>query len=152
MINKLAEGMNLLAITVWVGCLWAIGYLAVPVLFQTLPDKMLAGVLAGKMFSLVAYVGIFCAGYLLLQGVNQYGRAMIKQSVFRLVVGMLLLTLLGQFGIQPIMTELKAQSFPLDVMHSAYADRFKKLHGIASLLYLVQSLLGVLLVLKTNRC
>jgi len=32
-----------LAATAWVGGQWAIGYLAIPVLFLTLPDKMLAG-------------------------------------------------------------------------------------------------------------
>ena len=36
------------------GGLWAIGYLAAPVLFASLGDKMLAGMLAGKMFTWIA--------------------------------------------------------------------------------------------------
>jgi len=34
--------------------------------------------------------------------------------------------------------DLKAQALPTDVMHSAFADRFRMLHGVSSILYLVQ--------------
>jgi hypothetical protein len=149
--KKFADSMALLAITAWVGGLWSIGFVAVPVLFQTMPDRMLAGLLAGKMFTLVAYIGIVSAGYLLTYHLNASGRTAFKQTVFRVVVVMLLLTMVGQFGIQPIMTDLKAQALPADVMHSVFADRFKMLHGVSSILYLVQSLLGVVLVLKAGR-
>ena len=151
MMKKIADAMALLSITAWVGGLWGIGYVAVPVLFQTLPDRMLAGMLAGKMFTLVAYIGIACACYLLFYFFKASGRAVLGQTVFRVVVVMLLLSIVGQFGIQPIMADLKAQALPSDIMHSAFADRFKMLHGVSSILYLVQSLLGVFLVLKTRR-
>lgn len=49
------------------------------------------------------------------------------------------------------MTDLKLQALPLDVMHSAFADRFKMLHGMSGIAYLIESLLGVFLVLKTHR-
>ncbi len=150
--KKFADGMALLAVTIWVGGLWGIGYVAVPVLFQTLPDKMLAGLLAGKMFALVAWIGIASACYLLAYQLNASGKAALGQSVFRIVVAMLLLAMVMQFGIQPIMADLKAQALPADVMHSAFADRFKMLHGVSSILYLVQSLLGAVLVLKARRC
>jgi hypothetical protein len=63
----------------------------------------------------------------------------------------LLLTVILQFGIQPIMADLKAQALPLDVMHSEFADRFKMLHGVSSVFYLIESLLGAFLVIKTHR-
>jgi len=150
--KKIADGAALLALTAWVGGLWGIGYVAVPVLFQTLPDRMLAGLLAGKMFALVAYIGIASACYLLAYHLNASGREALRQAVFRAIVVMLLLTLTGQFGIQPIMVDLKAQALPADVMHSAFADRFRMLHGVSSILYLLQSLLGAFLVLKVRRC
>jgi hypothetical protein len=56
-----------------------------------------------------------------------------------------------QFGIQPVMTNLKLEALPLDVMHSTFAEQFKMLHGVSSIFYLVQSLLGVFLVIKTQR-
>jgi hypothetical protein len=148
--RKFADGLAFLAVTAWVGSLWGIGYVAVPVLFQTLPDRMLAGLLAGKMFALVAYIGIASACYLLAYHLNASGKAAFRQTVFRVIVVMLMLTMIGQFGIQPIMTDLKAQALPADVMHSAFADQFRMLHGVSSISYLVQSLLGALLVLKAS--
>jgi hypothetical protein len=132
----------------WVGGIWGIGYVAVPVLFNALPDRQLAGLLAGKMFSWMAYVGIACAVYLLAYQIYDLGRRAWKQASFLLVAIMLVLVLVGQFGIQPVMADLKAQAFPLDVMQSALASQFKALHGFASILYLLQSLLGAGLVIK----
>ena len=54
-----------LLVTLWVGSLWAIGYLAVPILFSTLDDRMLAGMLAGKMFTAVSFIGLGCGTALL---------------------------------------------------------------------------------------
>jgi len=150
--RKIADSLAWLVITAWIGSLWGIGYVAVPVLFQAQPDRMLAGMLAGKMFTLVAYIGMVCACYLLIHGINKFGRAAFRQTAFRIVILLLLLTIIMQFGIQPIMTSLKAHALPVDIMQSAFAGQFKMLHGISSLLYLAQSLLGAVLVLKTMRC
>lgn len=149
--KKFSDALALLAVTVWVGGLWGVGYVAVPVLFQAQPDRMLAGMLAGNMFTLLAWIGIACACLLLAQQLHASGSAAIRQTVFRAVAVMLLLTLVSQFGLQPVMTDLKAQAFPDDVMHSTFAGQFRMLHGVASVLYLVQSLLGIVLVLKINR-
>jgi hypothetical protein len=140
-----------LLITAWVGSLWAVGYLAVPVLFFAQPDKQLAGMLAGQMFSLVAYLGMVCGMYLLIHRFSVSGREFFRHAMFWTVAAMLLISLVLQFGIQAIMADLKLQALPLDVMHSAFANRFKMLHGISSVVYLIQSLLGIFLVIKTRR-
>jgi hypothetical protein len=140
-----------LLITAWAGSLWAVGYLAVPVLFYAQPDKQMAGMLAGQMFSLVAYLGMVCGAYLLLYRYFKYGRIALRQNLFWVLSAMLLFTLVIQCGIQPVMTDLKAQALPLDVMHSAFADRFKMLHGVSSIIYLIESLLGIYLVIKTRQ-
>jgi hypothetical protein len=149
--KNLSLQLATLLITAWVGSLWAIGYLAVPVLFYAQPDKQLAGMLAGQMFALVGYLGMVCGIYLLIQRISMFGRASFRQALFWAVGAMLLITLALQCGIQPVMTDLKLQALPLDVMHSTFADRFKMLHGVSSILYLIQSLLGVFLILKTHR-
>ncbi|MGH8809748.1 MAG: DUF4149 domain-containing protein, partial [Noviherbaspirillum sp.] len=41
---------RLLIATLWVGSLWAVGYLVAPTLFATLPDSVLAGTIAGRLF------------------------------------------------------------------------------------------------------
>jgi len=148
--NHWSDKLALIAITAWVGALWAIGYLAAPVLFYTLEDKQVAGMLAGRMFMYVAYLGIFCGFYLLIHRLLRFGTPALKQGFFWAVVLMLLLILAGHFGIQPILAQLKAQAIPADVMQSVFADRFKAWHGVASIAYLVESLLGLMLVLRAK--
>jgi hypothetical protein len=137
--------------TAWIGSLWAVGYLAVPVLFFGQPDRQLAGILAGQMFTLVNFLGLACGGYLLAWQFGTAGRASFRQALFSTVTAMLLITVVLQFGFQPVMNGLKAQALPLDVMHSTYASRFGMLHGVSSIFYLIQSLLGVFLVVKIRR-
>lgn len=150
--QKWARAVARLAIAAWAGGLWSVGFLAVPVLFQTLPDKMLAGMLAGKMFTLVAYLGMASACYLLSCLVALSGRQAFRQPLFLIASAMLLLTLAGEFGLQPEMAALKAQALPADVMHSPFSARFDLLHQVATGIYLTECLLGVALVLKAKRC
>lgn len=148
MLHNLPRHLVVLSAALWVGGTWAIGYLAVPVLFQTLADRQLAGLLAGKMFTWMALVGIGCALYLLAYHFHQFGRPAWKQKSFLVTAAMLILVIVGQFGIQPVMADLKFQALPLDVMHSALASQFKTLHGVSSILYLIQSLLGIALLVR----
>ena len=149
--NQIADKLALVSITLWVGALWAIGYLAAPTLFYHLPDRQLAGALAGGMFSIVAYIGMACGTYLLLNRATKFGAHAFKQGFFWAVFMMLLLTLAGHFGIAPIIAQLKADAIPSDVMHSVFADRFATWHGVASIAYAIQSVLGLVLVLKATR-
>lgn len=141
--------VNLIVITFWVGALWMTGLTAY-VLFNTLADKQLAGSLAGKLFTIVSYIGVVSAFYLLIQRLLDDGTSALKQGYFWAVFIMLLLILVSLFGIQPILAHLKASALPNDVMQSVFADRFKTWHGVASMAYLVQCLLGFVLVLKVR--
>ena len=47
-----------LVLTVWLGMIWSVGYLAAPILFETLDDRALAGLVAGKLFTTVAWVSL----------------------------------------------------------------------------------------------
>ena len=142
--------LNLIVITLWVGALWTTG-LSAYVLFDSLQDKQLAGSLAGKLFTVVSYIGMASGFYLLIQRLLDYGTSALKQSFFWAVFVMLLLVLAGHFGIQPILVQLKADAMPADVMHSIFAERFGKWHGVASVAYLVECLLGFVLVLKARQ-
>jgi hypothetical protein len=138
------------SIALWVGGLWAIGAIAAPVLFYRLDDKILAGQLAGHMFTWVAWLGMACAAWLLIHRLGRIGPAAMKQAFFWIVVSMLLLNLAGHFGIQPILQQLKDQALPQDVMQSLVRDRFQAWHGISSVVYLLQALLGLWLVARQN--
>jgi hypothetical protein len=136
-----------LSITLWVGGMWMLGYVVVPTLFKVLPDRQLAGMVAGQLFTLLAYIGIASALYLLVFQLQQSGRAALQHRTFRVTLAMLLLVLIGEFILQPILAGLKVQALPLDVMNSAFAPRFKTWHAVSSILFLIQSLLGIALVL-----
>ena len=141
--------LTLIVITLWVGALWATGFSAY-VLFDTLQDKQLAGRLAGKLFTVVSYIGMGSAFFLLIQRLMDYGTTALKQSFFWAVLVILLLVLAGHFGIQPLLAQLKADAMPTDVMNSVFASRFKNWHGVASVAYLAECLLGFVLVLKAR--
>ena len=141
--------VNLIVITLWVGALWMTGLTAY-VLFDSMQDKQLAGSLAGKLFTIVSYIGMVSAFYLLIQRLLDYGTGALKQSYFWAVFFMLLLILAGHFGIQPILAQLKIDALANNITQTVFADRFKTWHGVASVAYLAQCLLGFVVVLKAR--
>ena len=149
--QKFAESLYLIAITLWVGGMWAIGYMAAPVLFSSLGDRQLAGMIAGKLFALIGWVGLACAAYLLIFLFVRWGGRFFKSAVFWLVLVMGLMVVASQFGIQPLMAQLKSDALPREVMVSVLRDRFATWHGVSSILYLVQSMLGLWLVVWSKR-
>lgn len=149
--RRVSESLYLVAIALWVGGMWAIGYLAAPVLFASLGDRQLAGVVAGKLFALSGWIGLGAAAYLLAYLIGRWRGQVVRRSVFWLVLLMAALVMASQFGIQPLMAQLKADAWPRDVMESVMRDRFAAWHGISSILYLVQSLLGLWLVMWSGR-
>lgn len=145
----MAKRQSLLVATLWAGALWMTSLTAY-ILFDTLPDRQLAGNLAGKLFAIVSYIGLASALYLLAQLWLTLGKSALHNSFFNIVLLMLLLTLIGHFGIQTLLQSFKTQALPLDVMQSTYASQFKMWHGVAGVVYLVECLLAVLMVLKSR--
>jgi hypothetical protein len=146
-VPRVAEALHSLAVTLWAGALWTIGLLAAPVLFKMLADRTLAGSVAGRMFLYVALIGIGCGLYLLIFRLARFGTHAFRQGFFWVAFLMLALTLVGQFGVQPILSALKQQAGAQAVMESMFRDRFAAWHGVASMLYVVQCALAVPLVL-----
>ena len=105
---------------------------------------MLAGNIAGRLFTFVARMGMGAAVYLLVSMLARRGRAVLRDGLFRVTAAMLLCVAIGYFGIQ-------AGVGSMDVMENAARERFAALHGVSSAIYLVQSILGVWLVAATRR-
>lgn len=145
----MAYRLSLIIIALWAGALWITGVSAY-VLFDSLQDKQMAGMLAGKLFTMVSYIGLVSAFYLLIYRLVQFGTSALKQAFFWAVLLMLLLVLAGHFGIQPILEGLKAQAFPADVMQTVFANRFRNWHGVASMAYVFECLLALVVVLKAR--
>src|SRR5260221_13284845 len=62
----IVDALQSIAITLWVGGLWAIGLIVAPLLFHSLGDRSQAGMLAGLFFTAIAYIGRGSGAYLLL--------------------------------------------------------------------------------------
>ena len=139
---------RLLIATFWVGSLWTVGYLVAPTLFATLADRALAGTIAGSLFRIEAWVSLACAVTLLLIMWRAAPQVPNRSTLSRLVLGMLACTLIGYFGLQPFMAVMREASAASGGMSADARMQFGALHGAASGIFLLQSLLGVALILK----
>lgn len=141
--------LDRVALTLWVGGLWVVGYLVAPTLFAALTDRALAGELAGRLFTLMSWVGLGSGGLLLLIQLLPGSGA--RRGSLAVIVLMLLITVVGQFGLLPAIAELKELApGAIHPGHPGYAS-FAWLHGISSTLFLINSLLGLLLVVYPRR-
>jgi len=129
---------RLLITTAWVGSIWTIGYLVAPTLFKTLADTALAGTIAGQLFSVEAWFSVVCALMLIVISIYQ------RQHFPKLVLGMLVCTLIGFFALHPFMVNLRAAG----LANPDVKWQFGILHGVSSGIYLMQSVLGAMLVLR----
>ena len=139
---------QLLIVTFWVGSLWTVGYVVAPTLFATLADRALAGTIAGNLFRIEAWVSLACASTLLLLMWRVAPQAPHRSVLLRLILGMLVCTVIGYFGLQPFMAAIREASAASGGMSADAKMQFGVLHGAASGIFLLQSLLGVALILK----
>jgi hypothetical protein len=150
MLAALIPQLRVLLVTFWVGSMWTVGYVVAPLLFATLTDRAQAGTLAGLFFKTEAWISLICGASLLaiIWTQKEYPTRTVQ---IKLVTSMILCTVIGYFGLQPYMAELRAIAAQSGgVMDDAIRSRFGMLHGAASAIYLIQSLLAVGLVLKSK--
>jgi hypothetical protein len=145
--TRLADALHLLAVTLWAGSLWAVGLLAVPTLFDALPDRLVAGPLSARLFLYVSVLGLACAAYLLLFRLVRFGGHAFRQWFFWVVVLLGALTVAGEFGAQAILNAAKSQAMVHELIAGVLHDRTTAWHGVASVLYLLQCALAVAMVL-----
>lgn len=148
---RFAGALARVLVALWVGGMWTVGYIAVPILFAMLDDRMLAGNIAGRFFTIMAWIGMWTAVYLLVFMFVRRGRAVLGDKLFWVIAAMLACVAVGYFGIQAEMAALKADVGSLDVMESASRSKFAILHGVSSAIYLVQSVLGIWLAAGAKR-
>ena len=119
----------------WAGVVGAIGFVAAPTLFATLP-RADAGRVAARLFAVDATIGV-CAGALLLLLTFQLARRAAEEGASRfstdmlLVLGALFCIIAGHYALQPVM-EARLRGEP--------GASFAVLHGVASAFFLVKFL------------
>lgn len=147
---RFISAARLIVTTFWVGSLWTVGYVVAPVLFTTLSDRKLAGTIAGSIFRIEAWLSVAC-GLTLLAMIVFDDASRERRILLRLILLMLLCVVVGYFGLQPWMAALREAAGPSGVLEGAVRNQFGILHGVASLIYLLQSVLALVLVLKIRK-
>lgn len=133
----------------WLGVHLSCGYVVAPVLFSAL-DKMTAGNIAGTLFHIVAYIGVFaCVALCLLTIKEQH-----VQAAYRpLLVLTLFLVVINEFMVTPVIVALKTAGNHF--LLSQFGGSFALWHGISSSIYLLCSIfglcIGLLWVLRINK-
>ena len=137
------QNLENLTLAIWVGCMIGVGYVAAPVLFSTLDDRQMAGMLAGKMFHIVTIIGLICGGVLLILRYRDMSINIFTQWRGWLLILMLVCVAASMFVLQPMITEVKALGI---TEGSDAAKKFGMLHGISSLVYMVSVISGCILI------
>lgn len=121
------------------------------VLFKFIDDHQLAGEIAGHFFNVIANIGLYGGALLLVLRLLFNGFRTIMQGYFWVLMLLLVFVFVGQFIIQPSIAEIKQAALPLDVLNSQYAEDFKTMHNIASVVYMVECVLGLIIVVLNQR-
>ena len=124
--------------------MWSVGYIVAPTLFAMLEDRALAGAVAGQLFTIMSYLGLVAATVLLSAQLYYAEGVWHRNWRIWVLLTMLLLIVVGEFYLQPLMADLKSSGISKG---SDNARRFGQLHGLASILFLINSLLGLGLII-----
>ena len=133
----------------WVGSFITVGFLVVPVLFASLGDRQVAGIVAASLFKTTAYIGVAISTFLMVMANHLVRQGVDSYRLFRwILLGMLACFISAAFIIIPWMSSLRDQALYLNlsVRESTYADLFNRLHGTSSIIFMLQSVLGLILV------
>lgn len=129
-------------LTIWVGGMWIVGPVVTPTLFKILDDRVLAGTVAGQLFTTMSFIGLFCGGMLLLSHGWSLGRQVLKSWRAWLLITMLAVIIIGEFVLSPEIVSIRDAGMPAEDK-----ARFDMLHRTASTLYMMSSLAGLALVI-----
>jgi hypothetical protein len=141
---------RLLLAALWAGSVWAVSYLAAPSAFAVL-DSTQAGNVVGVMLTRSAWLAIALAVLLALLVARAADvDARRKRWLYGLIVGMLACSLVVYLGLQPMMAAIREAAGPAGVRASPQWGTFAALHGVSQVLYLGESILGAILVVKAR--
>jgi len=131
------------------GLLVVSGYVVVPVLFAKAGSHALAGSLAGSVFH-VANMGIvFLAAAVMVFWLRMRKSGMlIGRLRWSLLLIVAVLVVVNEYGVTPVIADLKAQMGPIDLV--ADDDPLRKLfgiwHGVSALIHMVAAIAAAFLV------
>jgi uncharacterized membrane protein len=151
----LLRGVMLLTLVVWVGGIIFFAFVLAPTVFRVLPTPELAASIVSRSLTILHWMGIISAlGFLtcsLLYSRAKYARAQPFALVNLLVLIMLILTLVSQFGITPKMQIVRGEMTRIHSPQDPLRVEFDKLHAWSTRLESGVLFLGVIVVASTAR-
>jgi hypothetical protein len=147
---KVLANARLLLAALWAGSVWGVSYLAAPSAFAVL-DSTQAGAVVGVMLTREAWLSIALAVLLTLLAMRSSDLdAKRRRWLYGCIAGMLACSLVVYLGLQPVMAAIREAAGPGGVRASPQWGTFAALHGVSQLLYLIESVLGAVLVVKAR--
>ena len=148
--SRLVPNLRLLLAALWAGSVWAVSYLAAPSAFAVL-DSTQAGNVVAVMLTREAWLAIALAVLLaLLMARSTDLDSKRRRWLWICIGGMLACSLAVYLGLQPAMAAIREAAGPGGVRASPQWGMFAALHGVSQLLYLIESVLGAMLVVKSR--
>lgn len=131
-----------LTLTLWVGGLWVMGWVMVPLLFASPnPTTPVPQSLCPPS----------CLLWLVMGRLRPTLPAAQHRQSRRVVWGMLACTLVNHFGVTPVIAWLKAQAAQGQLDSVVWGGSFSVWHGVSSSIFLLQSLLALAWVVSESR-
>ena len=147
--NPFLNKLSFVFTSIWVGGLWAM-LMVTYVIFNIIPSSYIAGEIVSNLFTYINIFGIVYPCFANNIWVPYRINKVFKKFQAWLALFILVIVCISFFGINPILEALKVEALPKEVMESVFADRFSAWHGVASIAYLIQCILGIFLLLKSR--
>lgn len=127
-------------VALWAGSLVTVGALVAPTLFRVLPERALAGLVAGELFHLVTLLSIPAAALAFLLH-TPGGPGPLQHRAWALVPAVLLLS--NEYALRPVMEAARAAG--------QVTPAFMAWHGLSAALYAAATLVALLLLVREAR-
>jgi len=147
----------LLSLVVWIGGLIFFSFVLAPTVFAVLPTRQLAGSVVSRSLGIMHWMAISCGVVFAITSmidsrtVNGFAEPFAARNL--IVYAMIILTLVGMFGIASRMLALREQMNPIDAVPHDDARRveFNRLHHWSTRIEGSVLVLGLALLYLTAR-
>jgi uncharacterized membrane protein len=154
---SLVRYLMLLSLVVWIGGLIFFAFVLAPTVFAVLPTRQLAGNVVSRSLGILHWMAISCGVVFAITSmidshiVNGVAEPFALRNL--LIYTMMILTLVGMFGIAPRMLALREQMNPIDAVSPDDARRveFNRLHVWSTRIESSVLVLGLALLYLTAR-
>lgn len=129
-----------LALALWAGLLWTLGYLVTPALFRVLEDPEQAARIAAELHQVGAWAGLACGAVLIAGQLRFRIRPFAAHWRLCMVVAMVVLTAIGEFALRPGPEEIEL------VRDGGEAGVWDAGTRVAETLYFINGIIALVLV------